>query len=93
MRFETTKGVFLTAATQEDAAILAAQYNMGEIARALPTAPSSKPRRQMSVATAVRIFAQAQEWPQCGQDWPMDAQQRAAQAVIAANPGCTDDLF
>ena len=56
MRFETTKGVFLTAATQEDAAILAAQYNMGEIARALPTAPSSKPRRQMSVATAVRII-------------------------------------
>lgn len=36
MRFETTKGVFLTADTKEDAAILAAQYNMGDIARELP---------------------------------------------------------
>jgi len=92
MRFETTKGVFLTANTQADAAILAAQYNMGEIVRAVQAA-SAKPRRKMSVAAAVRIFAQAQEWPQCGQDWPIDAQQRAAQAVIAANPGCTDDVF
>lgn len=52
MRFETTKGGFLTAATQEDAAILAAQYNMGEIARVVKAAPSAKPRRQMSLANA-----------------------------------------
>ena len=93
MRFETTKGVFVTAANQKEAAILAEQYNMGDIARVAQAAPSTKQRRPMSVATALRIFAQAQEWPQCGQRWPIDARQRAAQAVIAANPGCTDELF
>jgi hypothetical protein len=93
MRFETTTGRFVTASSKAEAAAMAAQYGMGEIVNAVPAAPSAKPRRQMSVETAVRIFAEAQEWPQCGQDWPMDAQQRAAQAVIAANPGCTDDLF
>lgn len=93
VRFETTKGMFITADTKADAARMAAQYNMGEIARVVQAAPSAKPRRQMSVAAALRIFAQAQDWPQCGQDWPMDARQRAAQAVIAANPGCTDDIF
>ena len=93
MRFETTKGAVLTASTQEDATILAAQYNMGDISRVLPAAPPAKPMRQMSVATAVRLFAHAQEWPQCGQGWPMDARQRAAADVIAAHPGCTDHLF
>lgn len=93
MRFETTTGRFVTAGSKAEAAATASQYGMGEIVRAVLAAPSAKPRRQMSVATAVRIFAQAQEWPQCGQSWPIDAQQRAAQAVIAANPGCTDDIF
>lgn len=93
VRFETTKGMFITADTKADAARMAAQYNMGEITRVVPAAPSAKPRRQMSVANALRIFAQAQDWPQCGQDWPMDARQRAAQEVIAANPGCTDEIF
>ena len=91
MRYRTTTGKFVTAASRAEAAALAAQYGFGDIAAAAP-APA-KPRAQMSVARAVAIFAQAQEWPQCGQNWPMDAQQRAAQAVIAANPGCTDDLF
>jgi len=93
MKFETTTGRFVTAGSKAEAAAMAAQYGMGEIVRAVPAASAAKPRRQMSVAAAVRIFAQAQEWPQCGQDWPVDAQQRAAQAVIAANPGCTDEIF
>lgn len=91
MRYQTTTGKFVTAATRAEAAALAAQYGFGEIAAAAP-APA-KPKAAMSVARAVAIFAQAQEWPQCGEDWPCDAQQRAAQAVIAANPGCTDDVF
>lgn len=91
MRYQTTTGKFVTAATRAEAAALAAQYGFGNIAAAAP-APA-KPKAAMSVARAVAIFAQAQEWPQCGEDWPCNAQQRAAQAVIAANPGCTDDVF
>lgn len=93
MRFVTSSGRYVTAATKDAAARMAAEYGMGAIVAPAPEAASAKPRRQMSVANAVRIFAHAQEWPQCGQGWPMDAQQRAAAAVIAANPGCTDDVF
>ena len=92
MRFETTSGRFVTAATKAEAVAMAAAYGMGEISRVVAAA-AKKPAATMSVATAVRLFAQAQEWPQCGQDWPMDARQRVAAAVIAANPGCTDNLF
>lgn len=91
MRYQTTTGKFVTAASRAEAAALAAQYGFGDIAVAAP-APS-KPRTQMSVARAVSLFAQAQDWPQCGEGWPCDAQQRAAHAVIAANPGCTDHIW
>lgn len=91
MRFQTTGGQFVTAATKAEAAALAAQYGFGEIAA--PAKAPAKPAATMSVARAVAIFAAAQEWPQCGQGWPADAQQRRAAAVIAANPGCTDELW
>ncbi len=93
MRFETSTGKFVTAQNLAEAAAMAAQYGMGEIVASAPAAKPAKRAPAMSVAKAVCIFAQAQEWPQCGQDWPIDARQRAAQAVIAANPGCTDDLW
>lgn len=91
MRFETTSGRFVTAATKAEAADMATAYGMGEIVRVV--AAAAKKPVAMSVATAVRLFAQAQEWPQCGQNWPMDARQRAAEGVIAANPGCTDSIW
>lgn len=92
MRFETSKGKFVSAANRAAAAAMAAEYGLGEIVKAVAE-KSAKPARAMSLASALRIFAQAQEWPQCGQGWPMDAGQRAAQAVIAAHPGCTDNLW
>lgn len=93
MRFETSTGKTVTAANRADAAAMAAQYGMGEIVSPAPAGKPAKRAPAMSVRAAVALFAQAQEWPQCGQDWPIDARQRAAQAVIAANPGCTDDLW
>lgn len=91
MRYQTTGGKFVTAESRAEASALAAQYGFGDIAAAAP-APA-KPKAKMSVARAVALFAEAQAWPQCGENWPCDAQQRAAQAVIAANPGCTDHLW
>lgn len=91
MRFTTSTGKTVTAASKAAAAAMAAQYGMGEIVSA--ASEPAKRATTMTVAKAVCLFAQAQEWPQCGQGWPIDAQQRAAQSVIAANPGCTDDVW
>jgi len=92
MKFQTSSGKFVSASNKSAAAAMASEYGLGEIVKAVASEKSAA-KPAMSVATAVRIFANAQEWPQCGQDWPMDARQRAAQAVIAANPGCTDDIW
>lgn len=92
MRYATSTGKFVSATNKAAAAAMAAEYGLGEIVGAAAEAPAKR-KPSMSVSKAVALFAQAQEWPQCGQDWPADAQQRAAQAVIAANPGCTDNLW
>ena len=48
MRYQTTTGKFVTAASRAEAAALAAQYGFGEIAASAP-APA-KPKAAMSVA-------------------------------------------
>ena len=90
-RFETSPGRFITAQNSQQAAAMAAEYGMGDIVRAVPAA--QKPAAPMPLVTAVRLFAQAEEWPRCGQDWPASARERQAAAVIAANPGCVDGIW
>jgi len=91
MRFETTSGKFVTAATKAEASEMAAHYGMGDVVRAV-SAPASA-QKQMPLKSAVCLYAQAQEWPRCGQDWPKGHREVAAAAVIAANPGCTDEVW
>ena len=82
MRFQTTGGQFVTAATKAEAAALAAQYGFGEIAGAEPA--QAKPRQPMTLSTARRLAGEAQEWPRCGQDWPANSREREADAVLSA---------
>lgn len=48
MRFQTTGGQFVTAATKAEAAALAAQYGLGEIAGAAP-APAKAPAKLRAI--------------------------------------------
>lgn len=82
MRFQTTGGQFVSAATKAEAAALAAQYGFGEIAGAAP-APA-KVKAPMSLTTARRLAGEAQDWPRCGQGWPANAREREADAVLSA---------
>lgn len=82
MRFKTTGGQFVSAATKAEAAALAAQYGFGEIAGPAP-APA-KPANPMSLQTARRLAGQANDWPRCGQGWPANAREREADAVLSA---------
>jgi hypothetical protein len=86
MRFRTTGGQFVSATTKAEAAALAAQYGLGEIAGATP-APAS-PVKPMSLQTARRMASDANDWPRCGEGWPANAREREATAVLVAN-GCT----
>lgn len=83
MRFQTTGGQFVTAASKAEAAALAAQYGFGNISGAAP-APA-KPRAPMSLTTARRMAGDAQDWPRCGQGWPANAREREADALLSAN--------
>lgn len=85
MRFQTTGGQFVSAATKAEAAALAAQYGFGDIAGAAP-APA-KAAKPMSLQTARRLAGEAQDWPRCGQGWPANAREREADAVLSANGG------
>lgn len=82
MRFQTTGGQFVSAATKAEAAALAAQYGFGEIAGAC--AAPAKPAKPMSLQTARRLAGQANDWPRCGQGWPSNAMEREADAVLSA---------
>lgn len=82
MRFKTTGGQYVTAASRAEAAALAAQYGFGEIAWAAP-APA-KAAKPMSLATARRLASEASDWPRCGQGWPATAREREADAVLSA---------
>jgi hypothetical protein len=82
MRYQTTGGQYVSAATKADAAALAAQYGFGEIAGAAP-APA-KVVKPMSLTTARRLAGEAQDWPRCGQDWPATSREREAGAVLSA---------
>jgi hypothetical protein len=86
MRFQTAGGQFVSAATKNEAAALAAQYGFGELVRAAP-APA-KPARPMSLQTARRLASEANDWPRCGEGWPAGQKERTADAVLREN-GCT----
>lgn len=36
----------------------------------------------MTLARAVRLREQAEEWPRCGQDWPIDRAEKQAEALL-----------
>ena len=77
MRYKTEKG-FVTAKNRHAAAVIAAQYGLGDIVGIVP----SPPRRRMSLNAARKLFAQADEWPRCGQGWPETSREREAAAVL-----------
>lgn len=80
MRYATTTGKFVSAPTRTEAESIARQYGMGELAE--QSAPPPKPRKAMTLATAVRLYSQADEWPRCGQQWPMTAREREADRLL-----------
>ena len=41
----------------------------------------------MTLAQAVRLREQAEEWPRCGQDWPLDRAEKKAEALLIAALG------
>lgn len=85
MRFQTTGGQFVTAATKAEAAALSAQYGFGEIAEAV--AAPAKPAKPMSLTTARRLASAANDWPRCGQGWPAGSREEEAERVLRA-AGC-----
>ena len=81
-RWATSTGGAVTADTREAAARIADEYGMGEIvARA---AAPVKPRAPMSLTRAKYLYGQADEWPRCGQGWPIDCLELEAAAVLDA---------
>jgi hypothetical protein len=82
MRYQTTSGGFITAASATAAAALAAQYGMGEIVGAVAAAP--KPAKPMSLAVARRLASAANEWPRCFQGWPTGKREEEADAILRA---------
>lgn len=38
--------------------------------------------RENALARAIRLREQAEEWPRCGQRWPMDRAERAADRLL-----------
>ena len=38
----------------------------------------------MTLAQAVRLRERADEWPRCGQDWPLDRAEKKAEALLVA---------
>ncbi len=95
IRYEAEFG-YVSAETEEAAAALAAEYRMGRIKGVAPDKKTSTKKGwkwepgDLSVERAVAIFASSQDSPR---PWPSTALQRKADAVIAANPGCTDFLY
>jgi len=41
----------------------------------------------MTLAQAVRLREQAEEWPRCGQEWPIDRAEKQAEALLRAALG------
>jgi hypothetical protein len=41
----------------------------------------------MTLAQAVRLREQAEEWPRCGQEWPIDRAEKQAEALLVAALG------
>lgn len=82
MRYQTTTGGFITAASATAAAAVAAQYGMGEIVGTVAAAP--KPAKPMSLAVARRLASEANEWPRCFQGWPTGAREEEADAILRA---------
>lgn len=82
MRYQTSSGGFITAATATAAAALAAQYGMGEIVGAVAAAP--KPAKPMTLAQARRLATAANEWPRCFQGWPTGKREEEADAILRA---------
>ena len=79
-QFITSTGASIEAPTKAAAAAIAAQYGMGEITR--QAQGPSRPAAKMNLDRAKALAEQANEWPRCGQDWPMDAEEKQADGVI-----------
>lgn len=41
---------------------------------------------EIRVGRAAALYSRAQEWPRCGQRWPMGAAETAAEALLAEHP-------
>ena len=78
--FVTSTGASIEAPTKAAAAAIAAQYGMGEISRQDQGPP--RPAAKMNLNRARTLAEEANEWPRCGQDWPMDAEEAQADGVI-----------
>lgn len=69
-----------------DTGALAAAYNARQAAKA---AEEDLRRR---VARAVRLLAEAEEWPRCGQDWGKGPGEAEADALIRANLALAQEI-
>jgi len=51
-------------------------------AREAQEARRAEAEREAAIARALRLYRAAQEWPRCGQAWPMNAAERAAEKIL-----------
>jgi hypothetical protein len=82
MKWSTTTGAAITAPTRAAAEALATEYGMGTIVSSTPAVGRTPTLRQ-----ARQLWDQAQDWPREGQQWPIDAEERAADIVLRARFG------
>lgn len=51
-------------------------------AREAQEARRAQAEREAAIARARRLYRAAQEWPRCGQAWPMNAAEREAEKIL-----------
>ena len=79
MKYRTSTGALVSARSRNSADLIAVSLGLGVIVGTAP-APASAP---MDLDRALRLAAQANEWPRCGDGWPATKTERAAALALA----------
>lgn len=82
MRYKTTTGGHVTADSLAAAALLAAEYGMGDIVA--PAHAPKRPVKPMSLNRARAMYVWAHEFPRHGEGWPNGQQERQADVILAS---------
>jgi len=63
-----------------------------ERAKAAQSARAEQAELLARVSRAAALYTRAQEWPRCGQRWPMGAAERAAETLLRDHAGIIDHI-